>query len=1587
MHTESEQELAHILLVELLAHQFAYPVRWIETQDAILGGIKAERIVEIGPKGILTNMMKTSWHQRHAISDDVQGFRRRILGSDGDLPEIYYQPPLEEETAPDEKNENSTAESAERSRQRAQYEIPPTNLVTNLDAEDTEPEMPAMNLEDVSLPVSAVILAIMAMKLKKAPSHIDTTKSINQLVMGRSILANEIVGDLHAEFAHQLPERAEELQLLELFKTLRKTHTGALGKKTSALVASLVSSKLPGSFNQSKVRQHLHQRWGLGPMRQDAVLLLALTKQLDSRLRSEMAAKEFLDDVAGAYLKQEGLSIPCRSSSVGGQHRKADAKASEVLHERSIPLLHDISEALSRHLPAGITAATNNTVFENTRDLDELDLWRSEHGSDYAEGMKPIFDIKKQRFYDSFWNWSSQDIMLLFSLARHPSSQDAELIAQLSTSITNRSCERSIAQIQYLCSKTQGEKTYLGRIMRFCLHASISSKNRDPAFIDESVDLAPVTTIDKNGNLQFTEILRTAPFKACKSSNPQMPYPVGTYDHGILTTSDRLSLAYVEDLDMARHSGFTFRGRNALLTGAGRNSIGFGLLKLLLQGGARVTVTTSKYSPEITQMYQAMYARYGAKGSALRVLPFNQGSRRDIEGLSESLNDEWDPDFIIPFAAMSENGRELEELDSKSEIAHRLMLTNLLRLLGAVARNKRTNGIMNRPATVVLPLSPNHGSMGNDGLYAESKRGLEPLLSKWKSETWRDYLSMLGVVIGWTRGTGLMDDNDIVAQGVEDLGVRTFSKDQTAAFIASLLGGRINVACQSVPVVVDLSGGMGKVIGLKDKLTAIRRSLHSEANIQQAIRDEERREAILSGLESVGQAPKTLLPRANLRLQLPMLPDWDQELASLAGSLEGMVDLSRVVVITGFSELGPCGSSRTRWEMEADGVLSLEGCIEMAWMMGFIKYSKDVMKDRQTWTGWVDATTLAPLEESEIFSRYMSSILEHTGIRKIEPEICDNKYDPERKITVQEVELTQDMPPFEASSEVARYFELQHGAKAFVSKKDSDISTVQLKAGAKVLLPRASQFNRTAAGQIPTGWSAKRYGIDDEIIQQVDPVTLFTLVCTVEALLSSGIVNSYELYEYIHLSEVGNCIGSSMGGLSSLRQMHRDRFLDKTVQGDILQETFVNTTGAWVNMLLTSSTGPIKTPVGACATSLESLDTGYDLIVAGKAKVCLVGGVEDFVEDVSYEFGRMNATCDTDKEFAAGRSPAEMSRPTASSRSGFVESQGCGIQILTTAELALEMGLPIFGVVAYTSMAADKVGRSVPAPGRGVLTNARESNEGRKYATPSPLLDIGYRRRLLNMRIQQVNDNFQTNLDLMEHGIRYIKEMRTEGFDEEQYRRDNIATFEEDAKKQEADLRFSLGNQFWKNEKQIAPIRGSLATWGLGIDDLAVASMHGTSTVQNDLNESLKWLTGHSKGAAGSWMLNGALQMMDSGTIPGNRNADNIDSRLRQCSLLHFPNVTVKVGEINACTITSFGFGQKGSQAILVHPKFLFAATAKQAYDNYALKRDGRWRKANSFYSRGLLDERLVNTKTSPPYQNSDESSALLDPTARFSVN
>jgi fatty acid synthase subunit alpha len=982
----------------------------------------------------------------------------------------------------------------------------------------------------------------------------------------------------------------------------------------------------------------------------------------------------------------------------------------------------------------------------------------------------------------------------------------------------------------------------------------------------------------------------------------KMKGPGGFVRDGFLTQE------YLRWFQTAASTGINFSDIKILITGAGRNSIGVEIVRQLLSAGANVLVTTSSYSPDTLSFYENLYRSHGARGSRLVVVPFNGGSHQDTENLVKYIYGVlgWDLDHVIPFAAVGEAGRDVSSIDAKSELAHRIMLTNLLRLLGAVKNAKSSRHIDTHPTHVVLPLSPNHGIFGNDGLYAESKIGLEALLNKWSSEDWSDYLSVCGAVIGWTRGTGLMHGNDILATGIEkELMVRTFRQAELAWHIVGLMDASVRESCELGPVMADLSGGLRSDMNLKSVLDGINEGITKQSDMRKKLAREATLEEGKPTKAPTATAPK-MSKRARIQVDDSCLPSWE-EIKPLHEQLEGMVNLDRVVVVTGFAEagkpllhalslpvslylinsVGPCGSARTRWEAETVGTFSISGCVELAWIMGLVKYHNAPIQGKD-YCGWLDVETGNPITDADIKTKYETYMVAHTGIRVIERQEHDLTQPNETQV-LHEVSVMEDLEPFEVSIETAEDFKREHGENVTViPSEDGQRAMITLRKGTTLMIPKAAQFKNAIGAQMPTGWDAKRYGIPDDIVAQVDPVTLYALISTVEAFLSAGITDPYELYNHMHVSDLGNAIGASLGGLRSLHEMFKKRFLDRQVQSDILAETFVNTTSAWINMLLLGASGPIRTPVGACATSLESVDTGHDLIMNGKAKAVLVGGTDYLERDIAAEFAKMEATVDAEKDAASGRTPKQGSRPTASSRAGFVEGEGCGIQLLTTARLALDMGLPIHGIIALTHTAADGIGRSVPAPGKGVLTAAAEKPqdiaEGSSRGT-GLRLKLSSRRRQLQRRKQQIEENKAAELSWLDDGLfsqgrgsatSIFTPISSSSPSAGAYAAHLRMQIENDAVRALKEAQNTYGNDFFRHSNgAVAPLRGALAVWGLDIDDLSVASLHGTSTQKNDINETAviegqlarlgrtagnvlpcvaqKGLIGHGKGAAGEF--------------------------------------------------------------------------------------------------------------------------------------
>jgi 3-oxoacyl-ACP reductase-like protein len=228
-----------------------------------------------------------------------------------------------------------------------------------------------------------------------------------------------------------------------------------------------------------------------------------------------------------------------------------------------------------------------------------------------------------------------------------------------------------------------------------------------------------------------------------------------------------------------------------------------------------------------------------------------------------------------------------------------------------------------------------------------------------------------------------MGATNMVAQQVESYGVRTFSANEMAFNILGLMHPLLFSITQVEPIWADLNGGMDRLADLAEITTRVRLEINHQSDLRRAIaRDNAADFKVVNGSEAERALQTvTVTPRANHRYSFPELEE--PEALKQLSKLQGLVDLEKVIVVTGFAEVGPWGSSRTRWEMEARGQFTIEGCIEMAWMMGYIKHFDGRLKNGNLYVGWVDSKSGDPVDDKDVRGKYEKEILEHSGIRLI----------------------------------------------------------------------------------------------------------------------------------------------------------------------------------------------------------------------------------------------------------------------------------------------------------------------------------------------------------------------------------------------------------------------------------------------------------------------------------------------------------------------------------------------------------------------------------------------------------------------------
>jgi fatty acid synthase subunit alpha len=456
---EQRQKLAYIILVELLAYQFASPVRWIETQDRLFTEFSFERLIELGPSPTLTGMATRTLKAKYETADDSVSRSRTILCHAKNVKEIYYQ--YEDELdAPS--SEEATSDSSS----------PVTPATSVAQAAPVAASGPAASVEDVPVKAIDILNVIVAQKLKKRVEEVPLSKSIKDLVGGKSTLQNEILGDLQQEFT-SAPEKGEELPLEELGSALGPGFGGALGKYSNGLISRLIGGKMPGGFNASAMKSHLSKSWGLGPSRSDGVLLLATTLEPPKRLASEAEAKAWLDSVVAVYAQRSGISLSAPGTgATGGGGGGATINSEEFLKFQA-----DQEQFAAQHVELymrylGRDSRAGEIAFDkekatNTALQAKLDSILREHGDSYIDGIQPRFDPLKARHFDSSWNWVRQDALLMYYdiIFGRLTTVDREITARC-IALLNRADPDMLKYMQYnidQCDPSKGETYKLAK--------------------------------------------------------------------------------------------------------------------------------------------------------------------------------------------------------------------------------------------------------------------------------------------------------------------------------------------------------------------------------------------------------------------------------------------------------------------------------------------------------------------------------------------------------------------------------------------------------------------------------------------------------------------------------------------------------------------------------------------------------------------------------------------------------------------------------------------------------------------------------------------------------------------------------------------------------------------------------------------------------------------------------------------------------------------------------------------------------------------------------------------------------------------
>ncbi|WP_256597858.1 beta-ketoacyl synthase [Moritella viscosa] len=242
----------------------------------------------------------------------------------------------------------------------------------------------------------------------------------------------------------------------------------------------------------------------------------------------------------------------------------------------------------------------------------------------------------------------------------------------------------------------------------------------------------------------------------------------------------------------------------------------------------------------------------------------------------------------------------------------------------------------------------------------------------------------------------------------------------------------------------------------------------------------------------------------------------------------------------------------------------------------------------------------------------------------------------------------------------------------------------------------------SSAGNIPTG-----FDLDKLYNSRSHPRGLKLTVYGASDALNSLGVDWDDILKLINPDEVSVYAGSALGQVdeNSFGGMLSAYFKGGRVSTKMMAMALAEMPADFINSYVINSAGTTGTNMGACASFLYNLRQGMLDIQSGKSKVVIVGNAEAPVETGVMEgFRVMGALAEDDQLKALDNSDFVDNRRACrpfSSNAGFTMAESAQFVVLMDDELALELGVSIYGSVADVFVNADANKKSISAPGIG----------------------------------------------------------------------------------------------------------------------------------------------------------------------------------------------------------------------------------------------------------------------------------------------